>query len=361
MKYSIKDLERDLFRRNGKYPLMGFMIALIHFIYIVMFSRLEIFPLVVYNIVIVICYSYFGIVCYTGEKIKAFFVFLCIEIPLHAVLCSILIGWNYRFMLFMFGMIPIVFFTAVFIEEISHKVLFPSVLGIFYAFLYVVVRLALENIKPFYSSKLISEYEHFFLYFNTILTFGMLLYFSILFSFEFNYIQNKMISENKSLGTHASYDTLTGLMNRRSIDSYLDSIFKENYHDNESFSIIMCDIDHFKAVNDTYGHDAGDYILKEVSAVIRNEVRDNDVVSRWGGEEFLLVLKADKIAATKLAERIRASIEKHVFTYKNQTLNITMTLGVSSYHNGNDISSLVRSADKKLYRGKENGRNQVVS
>lgn len=361
MKYTVKDLERDLFRRNGKYTVMGFSCAVIHVIYLLIFYNIGCFPMVFYNGISALLYIYYGVTCSQGVRYREFFAFFCIEIPLHAILGTLTLGWDFSFMYLIFGLIPAVYFVIVFIENIQHKILLPTILGVFYALLFLVVKIASQNIRPYIVTETSQQYQVFFSYFNTIITYMLLLCYSIIFSFEYNYVQAKLTQENKSLGNFASYDTLTGLLNRRSIDSHLDKIYKEHYHDEEAFSVIMCDIDHFKVVNDTYGHDAGDYILKEVASVISEEVRDNDIVGRWGGEEFLIILNTNKAAAAKLAERVRAAIEEHTFSYRNNSHSITMTFGVSAYHDGNDIPSLIRSADKKLYRGKENGRNQVVS
>lgn len=361
MKYTVRDLERDLFRRNGKYTVMGFASAIIHIIYMLFYYKVNFMPMAVYNAVIVCLYVYFGVICSQGIKFRAFYAFMCVEIPLHALLSTFVFGWEYNFMYIILGMIPVAFYIIVMINDIPHKILLPSILSVFYTLLFLVTRTACKNIRPYLIGKEIDKYSSFFSQFNTLVTFIMLVGYSIIFSFEYNYIQTKLTLENKSLGNYASYDTLTGLLNRRSIDAHLDAMYKDHYLDEEGFSVIMCDIDHFKSVNDTYGHDAGDYILKEVSSVISEQVRDKDVLGRWGGEEFLIILNADKAAAVKLAERVRTALKKHVFNYKNITLNITMTFGVSAYHHGTDIPSLIRSADKKLYRGKENGRDQVVS
>lgn len=359
--YSIKDLERDLFRRNRKYTVMGTSIATIHVIYLLLFYLLGFWPMVFYNFLIVALYMYFGIVCTGGVKVKSFFIFLCIEIPLHSTLCTYVLGFDYNFMFFMFGMIPIVFYLILFIDEIVSFFILPTALSLIYMLIYIVVNLSTNHFPPYISTDISNKYLNFFMYFNIVIAFIMILAFSIIFSFEYNYVHKKLTSENNILGSYASYDTLTGLLNRRSIDSHLDKIFKDHYHEEEGFSVIMCDIDHFKSVNDTYGHDAGDHILKEVSQVISSEVRDGDVVGRWGGEEFLIILNKNKATAAMLAERIRNAVENNKYIYKGQKLNITITLGVSSYHYGSDISAIIRSADKKLYRGKENGRNQVVS
>jgi diguanylate cyclase (GGDEF)-like protein len=122
----------------------------------------------------------------------------------------------------------------------------------------------------------------------------------------------------------------------------------------------MADIDHFKNVNDTYGHLAGDGVLKEVAARIKNSLRGFDVVGRYGGEEFLLILhKADLATARMVAERIRSRIVATPIDLPSALLDITISMGVAMAKSDEDVNSLVERADKALYNAKENGRDQV--
>ena len=123
----------------------------------------------------------------------------------------------------------------------------------------------------------------------------------------------------------------------------------------------MSDIDFFKKINDTYGHDCGDVALTEVAEILRTCVRDGDTVCRWGGEEFLLLVKGNRDVAITVAERIRTRIENNVVEYEGAEIRFTMTLGISTYVPGYSLESLLVQADENLYYGKEHGRNQVVS
>lgn len=359
-KYTLKDLERDLFKRNRKYILMGVAIGIIHVLFLLFFYLIGYMPMVIYNMFAVVLYIFFGISCTQGNNEDKMFVYYLIEIPLHSVLCTLLLGWNFDFMFLLISTIPIIFYLSMFIGNMKHKILIPFFCSIIISGIYIFMHVYMENRNAILPYPIVFKYKTMFSYVNPMLALLTLISFSTLLTLEYNYINNKYKSENKTLDDQASYDPLTGLLNRRCMDTNLDEIFLEYYREEEAFSIIMCDIDHFKSVNDTYGHDAGDYVLKEVCQVISSEVRDKDLVGRWGGEEFLIVLFTNKMAAAKLAERIRAQIEAHQFTYKNISLRVTMTFGVSSYHAGSDVKSLIKSADLKLYRGKEGGRNQVV-
>ena len=358
----VHSLEQFLFRRGGKYPAIAGAIALIHVIYLFFFQRIGLFPMLLYNIISICGYLFFSAEAYKGNKIKGFFFYTVIEIPLHASISTIYIGWNYRFMLILMTSITIIFYFVLFIEDFKRPIIFTTFISILYFACYVGVRIYCSIHEP-----LFSDYRHndsleiFFTYFNTCIAFIGLIFFNVLLAIEFGYIKNRLVSENSKLDNFASFDPLTNLLNRRSTDDKLKQLFDAHYHDEDAFSIIMCDIDKFKMVNDTYGHDAGDYVLKEVARILKDTVRDGDIVGRWGGEEFLIIVNSNKANSAILAERIRAQVEQHTYTYKNIDLHVTITLGVSAYRANTDIDTLIKSADRKLYRGKENGRNQVIA
>lgn len=354
-------LERFLFRRGGKYLLLGISISIIHAVFLIFFYMCGIFSMMLFNVFSIAGYLLFSAEAYRGNRIKEFFFFSVLELPLHAVIATLVVGSNYHFLFSMIASIPMIFYFVLFIGNFKHTIIIPTVITGLYGVLFIVFQAYSERTYPIIYVKNSDSYGAFFTSFNFTTIILSTILFNVLTSIEYNYIKNKLVSENSKLDTFATYDPLTNLLNRRSTDAALAHLYDVHYHDEDSFSIIMCDIDKFKNVNDTYGHDAGDYVLKEVAWIIKDQARENDVVGRWGGEEFLIVVSGNKASAATLAERIRAKIEEHTYTYKNYTLKVTITLGVSSFHANSDIKALIKSADQKLYRGKENGRNQVVS
>jgi diguanylate cyclase (GGDEF)-like protein/PAS domain S-box-containing protein len=153
-------------------------------------------------------------------------------------------------------------------------------------------------------------------------------------------------------------DYLTGLSNRQKLDEALDHEINCATRYTSSFSTIMLDLDYFKKINDTYGHQVGDGVLIEVSAILQQYTRKTDIVGRWGGEEFMIICpEIDGQDGEKLAEKIRAKIERYSFKVIG---NITASLGVSIYKQSDQDKSVVERADKALYQAKEQGRNRVV-
>jgi len=166
---------------------------------------------------------------------------------------------------------------------------------------------------------------------------------------------------NQQLQNLAAYDELTQIANRRYFDQYLKQVLKEK----KQLSLILCDVDHFKAFNDLYGHPAGDICLYQVAQAIKTGVRGADMVARYGGEEFVVVLPdADQPNAQQIAQRIQAKIQELSIEHKGSSVSESVTLsgGCISVPKGSivDAHSLVEHADKALYQAKQSGRNQIL-
>ncbi|MGH7603916.1 MAG: diguanylate cyclase [Gemmatimonadaceae bacterium] len=158
-------------------------------------------------------------------------------------------------------------------------------------------------------------------------------------------------------------DALTGIENRRSLEKGLNEMWNHSVRLQESLSVVMCDIDKFKSVNDNYGHQAGDAVLKQVAQLLKDEARKIDRVGRYGGEEFLLFLPGTVLdAAVTFAERLREKVEDHTFSYEGGVVRRTISFGVAAapHPRVDDQEQLVRAADDALYVAKETGRNRVV-
>ena len=158
-------------------------------------------------------------------------------------------------------------------------------------------------------------------------------------------------------------DGLTKVDNRRSLEERLNEMWQHSLRLHEPIALIICDIDKFKSVNDEYGHQAGDSVLKEFAQLLKSEAREIDRVGRYGGEEFLLILSGTVLdAAVTFAERLREKVEGHTFSFTGGTLRRTMSCGVaaSPHPRVKDQEALLRAADDALYVAKETGRNRVV-
>ena len=171
--------------------------------------------------------------------------------------------------------------------------------------------------------------------------------------------QNDIQSKNQELETLANYDPLTLCLNRRSLTKKFDILFAQAKASEAYLSCLMVDIDLFKSVNDNYGHATGDKVIKAIADVLKTCTRDNDLVGRYGGEEFCVVLSQIEFdTAVKIAERIRQTVEKKPLS----GIKVTVSIGVSTLEfNTNKPDELVNLADKALYTAKRSGRNRVVA
>lgn len=177
----------------------------------------------------------------------------------------------------------------------------------------------------------------------------------------FGYIAMANERANLQLQQLATIDPLTGLANRRGMNQALDRLHAQDLA-SQATSVMICDLDHFKRINDELGHEGGDTVLKDVGTRISRITRNNDIAMRWGGEEFLVILPNTNIhQALIIAERLRLLIEDEPFILGETSLNVTISLGVSKIQPGeSDFEAAIDRADKALYNAKNAGRNRVL-
>lgn len=157
-------------------------------------------------------------------------------------------------------------------------------------------------------------------------------------------------------------DGLTQIPNKRFLTDHLDKEFSRAKRYNRDLAVLMFDIDHFKRVNDTYGHLTGDYVLKEMSSVLARRIRKEEMFARYGGEEFMVVLpESTKDTAMKFAEILRGLVEHHEFEFESHPIRVTISVGVASILDGPEtLEELMKLSDENLYKAKRSGRNRVV-
>lgn len=194
---------------------------------------------------------------------------------------------------------------------------------------------------------------------NTITIFWCLAFISVIYGTGNQQLEAKLVEYNNELEKLANTDKLTGLYNRRKAMEYLQKL-QETYTVN-GFSLCICDIDHFKHVNDTYGHDFGDVVLVGISEVFQSEMKGGLMAARWGGEEFLLLFPEmnGDYALAKLS-MIQNRIRALEFPYQDEKVKVTMTFGLTEFDYQAGLTDTLKSADEKLYQGKEGGRDRIV-
>ncbi|MEM1111615.1 MAG: diguanylate cyclase [Pseudomonadota bacterium] len=166
---------------------------------------------------------------------------------------------------------------------------------------------------------------------------------------------------NRQLAEAARVEPLTGLLNRRGFIEEAEKEIQRVFRGSPPFALVLADLDHFKLVNDRYGHACGDQVLRRIAAVLSYRVREVDLVARWGGEEFIFLLpETDAKGASVMAESLRQAVEMAGFDYDGKRLDFTMTFGIAAHRKGESLDATVHRADTALYHGKEAGRNRVM-
>ena len=173
--------------------------------------------------------------------------------------------------------------------------------------------------------------------------------------------QSQLESTLIKLKNAASTDELTGLLNRRELNSRLSYELTKAQRNQSSMALLLLDLDHFKNINDTYGHQCGDLVLKYVANCLTQHFRTTDSISRWGGEEFLILMPNTTVEeARQVSSRALQALESSAFHYNSHAINITASGGLCEMDNNSDLESILIIADERLYKAKANGRNQII-
>lgn len=300
------------------------------------------------------------ILSFTNTKIlnnERLLQFSMIEICTVASLSDIMAGWNCGFMMYVLGMIPIAFYV---IYQYHRKNIKLSIIwcAIFIVFIYTTLIMNYNSIGRIYILKY--GHQRFLFVMNMTLAVVTLMGFSFLTVVKVEQERRKLQQEYAVLEDSANCDNLTKLLNRRTLDTYFDLYLKRAKAERMDFSVLMCDLDNFKHVNDTYGHEFGDEILKMVASTIKANTRAEDCVFRWGGEEILLLIDGKHAVGKKIAERCREAIEKEYIMHEGTKISVTITIGGCSYYQGVTKDIMLAKADEHLYEGKQAGKNRVI-
>ena len=266
------------------------------------------------------------------------------EVYLHAVLSVHFIGWQSGFQYYLLPLIVLILFL-----DVIHDRLSLVLVGIT-AITYLVLKNHGGGIVTV-SDEIIALLSHA----------NMTLTLIALIIIGYYYRKSTHVYQHR-LTTMARTDPLTGLLNRRGAQELIDNHIRFcNGHDSR-LTLVLADIDHFKALNDEYGHACGDRILESVSNILTGELRQSDIVARWGGEEFLLLLPGtDSRSASEICEKLRQRIEAHRVICQDRPIRCSLTFGIAEYRPGRQIEAVIATADRMLYAGKAAGRNRVMA
>lgn len=224
----------------------------------------------------------------------------------------------------------------------------------------IVVYTFFQNKAPIYGSSDLAN-AHWQIA-NMIIFAAMIIFAVVVATADFTEMRKKLTRTNSNLRDMAGRDPLTGLYNRRSAQKYIEECINQFESGQiEALTLVMADIDHFKTVNDTYGHDNGDEVIRTMSNIMGASMRGKGVAARWGGEEFLLVyVNANGDNACENLYELQREIGAQSFRFDGKDVKITFTFGVAEFGYGSNLDATIKEADEKLYLGKARGRNVVI-
>ncbi len=268
-----------------------------------------------------------------------------LEVIIHSALGTIMLGWGSGFHYYLLMFIP-----ALCISSVRRGTIYSLLLGLWgYYIALDILMWFIDPVQPISSEALLGVHL-----FNLSVVFGMFAYLSFLY-------MSMVVSAQRKLRKLATVDSLTGLFNRRQGSDLADNEIARFRRAGHPVTFMLLDLDHFKSINDLYGHEMGDKILAEIGQLIPAQLRTQDMVARWGGEEFLVILPDTRLAsALASAERIRIALRSHDWQITTgESINVTASIGVSEMCENDDRGSVISRADRALYRGKAGGRNRV--
>lgn len=334
----------DWFTDNRNMLFLGVCLV-IHGIYACMFHMLQIQSLTILNVFSSSFYFYYLFIKKdTSEKSMATAYF---EILLFSVLSELALGPDYGFFLYIVGMSAAVFYL---VPSYGNKRFLYEIIGIVMVLL-IEGFILITGINFPSIQNAAAPYQVGFYLVNIGITAIIVLGATFFYSQETERVW-------ESLEYNMNHDALTGLYNRRFFERQIELI---PYYERSQYVISMVDIDYFKKVNDTYGHEVGDRVLVGVASSLKDMVGEENLAVRWGGEEFILYfpkMTPDKVYP--VMESLRRRIESMVIESAGREVRVTITIGIATGMADSNYEKVIRSADEKLYLGKQRGRNQII-
>ncbi len=316
-----------------------------HIAYLIFFLVAEVYTMAYVNLFSIAMYLIMYLII-SKRFYDAYAISTGCEISIYMITATVICGFDAGFHICLLGLIILIFYAGYFSSQ-RKKIIKPllwsslTIAGYFVLFMYC------QFNEPFYT---LNETIESVLLIGHILVVG-------LFTMAFLYVLVKYVVRlEKMIKEEATTDRLTQLPNRNALYDYLDRIV-----DKSEYLLAIFDIDDFKLVNDKFGHICGDHVLQNIANISKNN-SSLDFVSRFGGEEFVIISKIEndnKYTFDKI-DNIRKSVEKSRYQYDDELVKVTITMGVASYENNLSIDEWISIADKKLYKGKESGKNRTI-
>lgn len=324
---------------------------LLHTLFLILFFWLNIRELYLFNILSLAAFSLALYLNRNSQHHLALWL-AYLEVILHASLAIWLLGWNSGFYYYMFAIGPMLFINPV--RPLLEKLLLSAVPVILLTVLY---SQSLEGFPVYYLDLDIIHLLHIG---NLVATVVLMAYLAHYYSKGVNDSAQQLQKLTEAYEQLATYDSLTRLLNRHAMTQAIEDEVSRFRRDDKPFVLALGDIDDFKQINDHYGHHAGDVLLKELASRMQQRLRRHDVISRWGGEEFLILLS--DVTLTEAESVLNELLEYLAEPVRIKSLDhkVTITFGAAQYSDDRGIEQTIQAADRAMYRGKTAGKNRVV-
>ncbi|MBQ9119853.1 MAG: GGDEF domain-containing protein [Lachnospiraceae bacterium] len=291
------------------------------------------------------------------KKKWAYVVTIFVGLFAFMILAVIYLGWEYGFQQYCIGFAASLIFTDFYMYRERRITKRTIIIVAFDVFVYMALRLWTYEHPYVYQMGGESVVRGFFIA-NSLIGFAFLIMYCCIYSNTVRKLEYELLDM-------ANLDPLTGICNRRRMQQMLKAAVKEYAGSPQQAVLAMLDVDYFKKVNDTYGHEAGDEVLKRLATLLREKNKENEnfQVSRWGGEEFLVFYERHQKSSEEVVEEfeeLRQKMQDMRIEYEGRSIGVTITIGLAFYAEGMTIHTFIKTADDKLYEGKRAGRNRVM-
>ena len=331
------------------------VMGLVHAVLMVIFWIGGVIPLVQFNFMSVIVYAFCLVLCRFGHILPVY-VSIILEVTIYSIVSTYYVGLRCGTYCFLFSIIPIIIYfgSTLFKGRQRWGVAVMLILN-FVAFVVVYFSFYFQDPVYVVSSAItlvLVIFSAFAMVFATI-------FYNIMYIYSSENTMSVLELKNKQLSADAHEDALTSLLNRRGFLPLVKSLMDDRKH--KKFSIAFCDLDDFKRINDSYGHEAGDEVLKHTTMMIKQELPGCDIC-RWGGEEFVILLRDCDLASAKIkVERLRKTIESNPTSFFGKQIFVTITIGLEQFTpKYTEPEAVIKKADERMYYGKQHGKNILV-
>ena len=312
-------------------------------------------PMVSLNILSVIVYAFCIVLCKFGI-IMPVYISVLLEVTVYTCVSVYFLGWESAAGCFLCSIVPIILYFGSFLFKGKKRWILVLLLVLNFAF-YVGLYLWSAGQIPFVvlsdtTRKILLIFSSFAMVFSVI-------FYNTMYIFMSEVERNSLEKENEQLSFDAHVDVLTDLLNRRGFLPLVKELMEQK--DKVPFCVAFCDIDNFKRINDTFGHDCGDEVLRHISGMIRKEMADSEIY-RWGGEEIVILMKDCRLKdAKERIEELRKNIEMAPTVFFNKRIAATITIGMEEQKTSyQEPEELIRVADERMYYGKQHGKNILI-